>query len=451
MTSRPFFFTLLLAAAPASAQMKALAARPAVMPSVTVGNLSAPLAAPSAVLTAPALAPFSVPALSALPAAVPPFVPSAVPAVAVAARAARLAPIAAAVGDFAKLDLKSVPAASAAAAGETLFQRALGADAPALPSFDAPSLPAPAPAPSLAPSAAPSAPRTYLLSKPLRETVKLGPLALTVHALWGVAWELGKASLAWKATGSLAAAATVFAVEIPFSPVMVTVRSLGHLALQYWRRKLAVLKELAAVPGVRRVRVLTAGEVRFLGPLATRKDNTGFLFVDADGPLPESIGRFGAPIALGDLRAERVRLTLEMDGLSAAKTWTPSLQELLDGAPLPADVAAAWRDAQRAETEQKAAWKRLPGVGVPAGARIEATLLAGGTERPLGAVVEGPAVKKLTGAGRIDRLRAWLGRPRAPRAIPISDTAVARPGDALPPFWPRVWARLTGRRVLAGK
>ena len=455
---------LFLAAPPARAQMEI---RTAVALPPSAGAFSAAPAAVFAPALAPGLAPSLVPSLaaSALPAAAAPSapIPTALAAPLLAAAAplppaqARAAAMSGALAEFARTDLKSATAGEARDAGETLMLRALGAGAPALEA--APPDPGVTSAPLLAPPSADrpgrrAEPKVYLLSKPLRETISFGPVSIALHVAFSLMWEAAKAIVAYKATGSAAAAATVFAFELTTSPVMLTARSLGDLGLRYWRRKLGVLKELARAPGVARVKVLTTGDVTFTGPLARRKDNTGLIFVEADGALPESLGRFGAPIPLGDVAASRVRLVYVQGERSSAASWTPTLKELLDGRPIPPEVAAAWR--AEAKGTKPALAKMIDVSGSKAKARIEATLIGpDGSERAIGAISEGPAARALIGLGLLDRARALLGRRLPSRALPISDSAIERPGDAREPglgaALRRAWRRLTGRLIVAQK
>lgn len=454
MSRKGFAAALLLAALPARAQVEIRAA--VALPSAPGVFALAPAAALSPALS---LAPLA--ALGAAPAPSPAAFAAAAPLAAPAAAAplppaqARAAAMSGALADFSRLDLKAASAGDARDAGETLMLRALGAGAPDLAAAPAEPVEGAASIPALAApelSGRRADPKVYLLSKPLHETISFGPVSIALHIAYSVMWEVIKAAIAYKATGSIAAAATVCAFEIATSPVMITARSLGDLGLRYWRRKLSVLKELALTPGVARVKVLTTGDVTFTGPLARRKDNTGLIFVEADGELPESLGRFGAPIPLGDVASSRVRLVFVQGGEPSAASWTPTLKELLDGRPIPAATAAAWR--AEANGSKPSLQKMLDVSNSKGKARIEAALIgADGSERAIGAISEGPAARALIGLGLLDRARALLGRELPNRAIPISDSVVERPGDAreagVKAALRRAWRRLTGRLIVA--
>jgi len=478
MTSRRgLAAALLLAAVPARAQFEvrtapaaayALPALPPVLTAASARGLGSPSLASAPSLLAPsALAALIAPAAAvAAPAAAAPSAPA--PAL-----------ISAALDDFAQANVAKAAPDRASEAGETLMLRALGAAAPAetAASEEPASAFAAAPTARLAPPGASARRRVYLLTRPLRERVELGPLTLAAHAVYAVAWEVAKAWLGWKA-GGWAGAGAVTVVELPFAPFMAGGRTLAHLGLRYWRRKLAVLREIALVPAVERVRVLTSGETKFFGPLARSRDNTGLIFVDAAGEVPAEFGRFGAPLPLGDLSA-RVRLTFVQNGTSAAVLWTPTLGELLEGRPIPAAVAAAWRAAVKAETFKNNPAARALGVALDAarevahgsppslgeavdaarevargGApRLEASISGPAGEQALGAVAEGPALMKLIGLGRLDRVRAFLRRPLPARSIRITDAAVERAGAApasgVGARLSRAWRRLRGRLIVA--
>ncbi len=433
MSRKGFAAALFLIALSARAQVEI---RPTLVLPSAPGVFALP---PSAALEPP-----SAPLLSAPLAAPPP-------------ERASAAAMSAALADFARTDLTNSSSGEARDAGEALMLRALGASAPDSAAAPAESVETRVPA-LAAPerSGRRAEPKVYLLSKPLRETVSFGPVSIALHLAFSAMWEVLKAAVAYKATGSAAAAATVFAFELTTSPVMMTARSLGDLGLRYWRRKLAVLKELARAPGVARVKVLTTGEVTFTGPLARRKDNTGLIFVEADGELPETLGRFGAPIPLGDAASSRVRLAWVSGDGTIGASWTPTLADLLEGRPIPTDIAAAWRaDAKGLRPALKNILDVSKMIDASKGkARIQAALIgADGGGREIGAIAEGPAARKLIGLGPLDRARAFLGWDLPARAIPLSDTVVERPGDARAAgaraALSRAWRRLTGRLIVS--
>lgn len=412
-------------AVPASAVVEArltAGVRPAFPLSLSAAAVALP--APAPLLSAP------LPAESSLP------------PVQVQVRAAALS---GALAEFGRTDLKEASSTEVRDAGDSLMRRALGEDADGAASVLA--APSDSPAPPLAlPKRAsrPAEHRIYLLSRPLHEKVHLGPLSIAFHLTWSISSEVIQALFIWKATGSWVAPATTLLLGLPWSPASIMGRTSVDLGLRYWRRKLAVLRELARTPGVERLRVLTTGDLEFLGPIARRKDNTGLIFVEASAELPREFGRFGTPIHIADIDTHHVRMTLVGAQQRAETDWTRSLSGMLEGWPIPEETAAAWR----------AEHKRLRSAGAKtAHFRVEADLVGpDGQSRPLGAIIHGPAVKTLIGLGLLDRMLAGLGRGRLSRRISISDTVVERPGDFAEPGWRaalrRAWRRISGRLIV---
>jgi hypothetical protein len=366
----------------------------------------------------------------------------------------KLAAVGAAVAQFAQIDLKSAPAAEIRGGADALMARALGAEVSETPalavgSLSAAEIPLPPSAPEPAREAAPG-PRTYLLSKPLHETVELGPVARVLHYVLETGFQFAKAALAWRATGSPAAGLGMLAVDLIKMPPMITAQSLTDLGLRYWWRKLKTLRRLADTPGVTRIRVLTTGEAEFSGILARRKENNGLVFMDARGALPETIDGFGSPIPVADLAERRVRLTMTHNGTSSIVAWTPTLAELLEGRSLPPDVAAAWRARLESDKKGRSPLQRVFDFKKEKELRIEARLSDGaGGETPLGSIAFGRSVKRLVGLSRWDRVLAVFGRTPPVRALPISDTTVERGGSrAVDGKWRRGWLRLTGRLIV---
>jgi len=428
-------------------------------PAVQAQRVVAPVAGLSRTSFAPAplaMSPMIVPAIFALPSLAPalsaPAAASIAPAPVHAAAPLKLSAGTAALAQFSKLELKSAPAAEARGAADVLMARVLGAEVSeeAAETLAAPSAGAVPLAPSAPMAAQAPAPRVHLLSKPLHEIVALGPLARFLHYALETAAQFVKAGIAWHATGSPAAGAAVLAFELIKMPPMLTAQSLADLQIRYWWRKLSTLKKLADTPGVTRIRVLTTGDAEFSRLLAVRKENTGLVFMDSTGPLPEQVANFGAPIGISNLATRQARLTLIHDGKRSAVEWTPTLGQLLSGKPIPKKVAAAWRAALEARNKGKSRLRRLFDFSKDKEIRLEAALADGnGGESALGTIVFGKAVKKLVGLGRLDRLGALAGRKPAARAIPLSDTIVERGGEKeVTGFARRAWMRLTGALIV---
>ncbi len=363
----------------------------------------------------------------------------------------KLEAVDAAVVRFSAIDLKSAPAADVRGGGDALMLRALGAVVPEAPvgvlaspsAGDAPLSPS---EPGTAKAPAPD-PHVHLLSNPLHATVELGLLARVLHYAVEIGLQLAKAALAWHATGSPAAALGVLAFEAIKVPPMITAQSLADLGLRWWWKRLAAVRRLADTPGVTRVRVLTTGEVEFAGILARRKENVGLVFVDAKDSLPADIPGFGAPLGVRNLDERRVRLTLIHEGDADSNEWTPTLNELLSGAPIPPGIAEAWRARLDADKKDKTPLRRLFDFKKEKELRIEARL--GAADEAPRTVVFGRSVKRLIGLGRWDRLKALFGAAPARRAIPISDTIVERGGvKVVNGAVRRAWRRLTGRLLV---
>lgn len=366
----------------------------------------------------------------------------------------KLVTVNAAVAQFATIDLKSASAAEVRGGADTLMARVLGAEPVETPALTLGALsaadialPPSAPEPARTPE---SGPRVHLLSKSLHETVELGPVARILHYVLETGFQFVKAAIAWQATGSPAAGLGVLAIDLIKMPPMITAQSLADLSLRYWWRKLSTLRKLADTPGVTRIRVLTTGEAQFSGILARKQENTGLVFMDATGPLPATIQEFGAPIPVSDLDGRHVRLVMIHDGVTDIVDWKPTLAEMLSGAPIPAEIAKAWRARLDADKKDKTPLQRVFDFKKERELRVEAYLEDGTTgETSLGTIAFGSSVKRLVGLGRLDRIGALFGRVPVARAIPLSDTTVERYGvKMVKGASNRAWRRLTGALIV---
>lgn len=461
---------LVLLAAPWARAQRVRVAVPAVgmgqtivVPQAPTAGLSAPALIMPAASRAPALAapstlaaaaPFAVIAAPASVRAVPATARPQAGTVPTAAAPLKLSAGRDAIAEFSKIDLKSAPAAEIRDGADALMARALGAGFAETPALTVGALSAPEIAlrpfearPAREPA---SGPKVHLLSKPLHATVELGPVARFVYYALEAVFALVKAGVTWHATGSPAAAVAMLVFDAVKAPGSLTAESLADLNLRYWWRKLSTLKRLADTPGVTRIRVLTTGQARFSGMLARSKENTGLVFMDSTGPLPGTVAEFGAPIPVSDLAGRSVRLVMKYDGVEDAAVWTPALDELLSGKPVPADIAAAWRARLEAENKGRSPLRRLFDFRKDKELVVEGFLSDGaGGESALGTIAFGRSVKRLVGLGRLDRIGALFGRASSPRAIPLSDTVVERDGERTVKGWARrLWRRLTGALIV---
>src|SRR3569833_3861595 len=111
--------------------------------------------------------------------------------------------------------------------------------------------------------------------------------------------------------------------------------------------------------------------------------------------------------------------------MTSEVAWTPTLKELLDGKPIPPEIAKAWRAGVGSDGAVPNPLKMIDVTGAKGKARLEATLIAAdGKETDIGALSEGPAARSLIGLGLLDRARAFLGRERPVRSIPISNSTI---------------------------
>lgn len=380
------------------------------------GVLRAPLG-----LSAPALVAPALPALVLLPAALPTPVLPKTAAVAVAAPAAKPLPAFLASGGAAVADFAKGPAPTREA-GDALWQSVMGERRSAASAVVAPDLGTSVPRPGLThPTQAARTRTLHLLAKPLRETVELGLVARVLHYALETGFQFVKAGLVWQATGSLSAGLAVLALELVKLPPMITAQSLADLQARYWWRRRAVMKDLAAQPGVEGVKVLTAAHVEFSGILARRKENTGLIFVESEGDLGAEVGRFGAPITVQDAETARVRLTMVQNDRSARIPWLPTLAELLAERPLPDDVAQSWRSTLAEHKADKGWFARVFDFSKEKDLRVEAALVSpDGTEQALGTLALGRSARRLMGDSALDRALGWLGFTPHGRAIPLA-------------------------------
>lgn len=305
----------------------------------------------------------------------------------------------------------------------------------------------------------------YVMSKPLNVTVELGPVARVLHWVGEAGWHMGSAALLYHATGNPHAAATMAAVGILKMPPVVTAQSAMDLSARYWWYKFKSLKELAFIPDVRKIKVLTGGETDIKAFVAFRRTNRGIVFLETSKPLPEGLETAqGKPILIDDIENRSVKVEMSLGEKKSPVVWEPTLKDLLEKKPMPKDVARAWREEVKEAKKEKSWFGRFFDYSFEKSLKIDVALVApNGSALELGTLAQGASAKRMLGITRVDQARRalhkWLFKvvkERKERAIPLDDVTVERRAADSRSAWEkikqlpvRVWRRLSGRLIVA--
>ena len=272
----------------------------------------------------------------------------------------------------------------------------------------------------------------YLLSKPVDSDVALGPLARIAHPVIVASSILLKAAVLYTHTGEPLSLVSLLAYEILKSPAALAADSSVDISVRQWWRKRAMLQEVAKIPGVARILVLTSGSMQFEGPLASRKKNTGFIFVESDTPLENNAPwteKFGQPIRIENVGDTRVQLSLKLEGEVHAVMWETTLKDIFEKQVMPENVEQAWTEGlQEFAAKQSFLPRYVTHSHEKTGLEVDATLLLpDGEKRALGVLIQGKGVRKLLGLGLLKRASKYvqaqfLGRPvTVTQAIPLCE------------------------------
>ena len=305
------------------------------------------------------------------------------------------------------------------------------------------------------PIAGPKKPGIYLLSEPLEVTVKLGIVAKVLHYAIETAIQFLNAGILYWGTGNLYAACSFLAFELFKMPPTIIAQSLADLQLRYWWHKLEQLRQIAKTPGVHGIKILTTGETQFQGLVASQQQNRGLVILASAEVLAKEIPPLGTPIVIDNLESTKLKLALMLEQKVSQTLWQPSFKDLLEGQPIPAAIADAWRKDVAGFHKGKSWLVRLFNYSAAQKMKITASLISDqGAQTMLGTLMQGKSIDKLLGIGSLDKILSGLKRviPGASRNkqeknIPLSDTMVMRKGQE-GSFLGSLWKRISGRLIL---
>lgn len=293
--------------------------------------------------------------------------------------------------------------------------------------------------------------KIYLLSKPAHTSVSLGWLAMSLHYAFEVLFQVFKAGALFYATGHLWPAAMLFVWELPRVPISIAAQSMADLKIRFLWRRVNDLKDLAKIPGVERIKVLTTNNTRFSGPLAVEQTSRGFVFLESARP-PEAVpAAFGGAVLIEDPVRADLRFELVMGKTRSRARWSPNLAATLagSGAAIPEGVLRRWR---RDFARYRRSLPALKAGSALKDVKVEVSLKdAAGNLTPFGSIGEGPGANKLLGLTWGARALRWtrIHIFRGSRGVSLGNTEVAKADPSA--SWPlralRALRRLLGRLV----
>ncbi len=269
----------------------------------------------------------------------------------------------------------------------------------------------------------------YLLDKPIDTTVKLGPVAKSLHYGVEIGFQFVQAGVWYYATGEPISTLLFLTWELAKTPPMLTAQSLADLEARYRWLQRKGLQSLAKIPAVSRITILTSSDVEFKKFLAHTQNSRGLVFIETSQPLPPEVrdNTYGNLIPILDLENTRLRIRLTVGETANSVEWNPSLKDILDKTPIPKEIADAWRKEVSPPKERVSLLTKVrkglkPAPVIPL--QLEASLVGPtGEQQYLGVIAQSNSVKKILGETKsqkaLEKVRSLLTK-KEPKERPLS-------------------------------
>lgn len=262
--------------------------------------------------------------------------------------------------------------------------------------------------------------------------VKLGKVAKALHYAYWATEIVFKTGAFYAASGSNYSTAAFFMFTLGHSIPYLTAHTVLDVKVRQMIKSSWMTRKLGGLRGIERAIVLSSGAVKFEGMMITERKSQNYVFIETSEPLPEltaeQVAMFGAPLNISDSRNTRISFRLVVDGNPNAMHWEAPLIDILDGKPIPHEVAEGWREELRVFDEKSKKWsedarRKAPWLAdkVPSldylmhkhdlAVRVDATLtLPSGEAVPIDSVIVDGQVRKLLGMKLSQRAKDFFSR-----------------------------------------
>lgn len=256
-------------------------------------------------------------------------------------------------------------------------------------------------------------PYLYMLQKPLEITTELGPITRAAHVVAETGLQFVKAGLLFHATGDPTSALALLGVETIKVPPMITAQSMMDLQLRDWLKRKSKMKELADIPNLQRISIVTASEFQIDGVVAKKQNSTGLVFIETSQPLNADFKMkdgWGTPVPIHDPENTKLKFVLNVKGEKNAAEWTPNLKQVFAGDKLPKNVLHNWNH-QVEMSEAEKTWIAKHFTATKASdLYIDVSLQRPNHEEiSLGKMAQGKSAEKILGRSLMQKIWKTMG------------------------------------------
>ncbi len=250
---------------------------------------------------------------------------------------------------------------------------------------------------------------TYILRQPIQQTTELTrKWALTSLGV-DLTISAAKAGTIYYLTGSTQAAGTVAINDAIFEIPMMAASPRAQLnAWAAWKRREHV-KKIANIPGVEKIRVITAGRVENHSYLTATLHSQSVVFIETQGALPSELGTLEDWRKLDDLESSRLHLQLKIADQPAGSPIEVSLSDLFGKKALAPEGREEWLNEIANWKQDFSAWQKLNLIKpIDNALSIETDLLVKDEKLKIGELTSGKGVQKTLRNSAPQKLIDWV-------------------------------------------
>jgi hypothetical protein len=244
----------------------------------------------------------------------------------------------------------------------------------------------------------------YLLSKPITRVDKVTNQWLMGNFAIDMAFRASSIGMAYYTTGSKTVAAGV-AIDGLLSQIPATALN-PRFRLQVWSgiKTRKNIKEIADLPGVTNIRLLTSGQMDNHDYFHATLYSRSMVFVETDGAPPPKI-EASEWIHLKDLANAKLNLNLTIGNEPIGSPVEISIDQLFKGTTIDSELRNEWVDKIKTWEEQFSFLQRFnPFTSFNEAMSINAKLQINGQTFDIGEIANGKSVHKMLGNSMVQRL-----------------------------------------------
>lgn len=282
---------------------------------------------------------------------------------------------------------------------------------------------------------------TYILSRPIEQATRLKLSWVAASSAYNLGvLDIPKVVVAYHTTGSVKAAAAVGALSLLYEAGFgAPVAPRGHLKLfAEWKRRKNI-QQIANIPGVNQIRLISAGKLENHSYLTATLHTKSIAFIETDGPLSPDRPDFKDWQKVDDLDSSKLVLRLKKNGEETATPIEIPFKELFESKEIDPEHRAQWiAEVTKWDKSRPLKERLLSSSASGDQIAIETSIVMNGEETKIGDLASGKTIHKVLKNTLTDKVLNWAkklgntGASKSPAKIGSKNITVVEKEDFEP-------------------